>query len=78
MTTLLAAGADLEVRVLGKTPLHEAAFSGDAEVVTALLAAGADTAAQGPGRKLPIDYAEDNEKLRGTDAYWKLNDARYQ
>lgn len=28
--------------------------------------------------ELPVDYAEDNEKITGTDAYWKLNEARFQ
>ena len=28
-----------------------------------------------PGR-LPLDYAEDNKALKGTDAYWRLNEAR--
>ena len=49
-----------------------------AEFVTVLLEAGADPNARDSDGKLPFDYAEDNEQLKGTDAYWKLNDARFQ
>ena len=27
--------------------------------------------------KTALDYAQTNEKLKGTDAYWKLNEAQY-
>ncbi len=38
----VAEGADVNARHDGRTALHQAAFMGDAELVTALLAAGAD------------------------------------
>ena len=47
------------------------------EAVETLLARGADLAARDNDDKLPFDYARDNEKLQGTDAYWKLNEARF-
>ena len=78
VTALLEAGANLEARGEGQTPLHWAAMFGTGEAVTALLEAGADPNARDNDGKLPFDYAEDNEQLKGTDAYWKLNDARFQ
>ena len=46
--------------------------AGTAEVVMALLQAGADPAARDNDRELPFNHAEDNEQLKGTDAYRKL------
>ena len=54
-----------------------AALGGNAETVTALLEAGADPKARDNSDELPFDYARDNENLQGTDAYWKLNEARF-
>ena len=76
VTALLEAGADPNVRdVTGSTPLHHART---AEAVTALLEAGADPNARDADGKLPFDYAGDNEQIKGTAAYWRLNDARFQ
>ena len=78
VTVLTRAGADLEARAEGgNTPLHMAALGGNAKTVTALLEAGADPKARDNSDELPFDYARDNEKLQGTDAYWKLNEARF-
>ena len=80
MTALLQAGANPNTpdRLSGRTPLHSAARLRTAEVVTALLEAGADPTARDDERKLPFDLAEDNEQLKGTEAYRKLNRARFQ
>ena len=76
VTALLEAGANPNARDGGgNTPLH---FADTAEVVTALLKAGADPKARNSGGLLPVDYAEIKEQLKGTDAYWKLNEARFQ
>ena len=78
VTALLEAGANLETRdESGNTPLHLAALGGTAEAVMALLGAGADPKVRNNSDELPFDYARDNEKLQGTDAYWKLNEARF-
>ena len=79
VTALLEAGANLESSdKRGWTPLHLAAMFGTDEAMTALLEAGADPNARDNDGNLPFDYARDNEQLKGTDAYWKLNDARFQ
>ena len=39
---------------------------------------GADPNARDSDGKLPFDYARDNDQLKGTDAYWKLNDVQFQ
>ena len=51
---------------------------GTVEAVETLLAGGADLAARDNDDKLPFDYARDNEHLKGTDVYWKLNQARFE
>ena len=78
MVALLEAGANLEVQnESGNTPLHLAALGGTAEAVMALLGGGADPKVRNNSDELPFDYARDNEKLQGTDAYWKLNETRF-
>lgn len=47
------------------------------EVITTLLKAGADGKAKDSWGRTAFDHAQNNKKLKGTDAYWKLNDARY-
>ena len=76
---LLAAGADPMARTESgdETPLHWAAGNGSPAVVQALLAAGADAMMRTAMGRTPWDIAQDNEKLKGTDAYWRLNDARF-
>ena len=86
---LLAAGANTEARDEdGNTPLHVASeyvnefVSGDEDphagaAIEALLAAGADAAARNAAGKTPWDLAQENEALKGSDAYWRLNDARF-
>ena len=75
---LLAAGADVMVRdEHGLTPLHWAVRDGAAENIQALLAAGADAKAKDKDGETPWALAQENEKLKGTKAYWALNDAQY-
>ena len=79
VTALINTGADPNARSdNGTTPLHSAARGGTAETLTALISAGADVNTRDDDGKLAFDYAEDNDELRGTDAYRKLNDARFQ
>lgn len=83
------AGADLMVRnEQGNTPLHEASQSGyvnekgeknhSGDEIEALLDAGADPTARNGKGQTPRDLARDNEALKGSDAFWSLNDARFQ
>ena len=79
VTALLDAGADPNARnSTGAAPLHAAVVWGTAEVVTALLEAGADPNARDGTGRLAIDNASDNEYLKGTDAYRKLNPWRFR
>ena len=72
IAALTAAGAKLEAQTESAgTPLHLAALGGTAEAVMALLKAGADPKVRNNSDELPFDYARDNEKLQGTDAYWE-------
>ena len=75
----LDAGADLEARnKYGETPLMYAAQSNESpEVVQALLDAGADATGKNGEGKTALDLIQDNEALKGTKAYWRLNELRY-
>jgi len=60
----------------GMTPLMDAAMNNhNPEVITTLLKAGADAKAKDSAGKTAFDYAQNNEKLKGTDAYRKLQEA---
>lgn len=86
---LVEGGSDPNARAyLGKTPLHLATAMGNANhpaVIAALLASGANPNSRdrgvltvGGSSQTPWDYANDNESLKGTTAYWCLNDARWR
>ena len=82
---LLNAGASARARnISGEMPLHSAAelvsdFGGlhGGDAIEALLDAGANPAARNAAGETPWDLAEENEALKGSDAYWRLNDARF-
>ena len=67
---LLAAGA--WVNIPGFSPLHR--DTNTPAVIKVLLAAGADASARDQEGKTPWDYAQDNEALKGTDAWWRLRE----
>ena len=79
MQLLLAAGVDVMVMDgYRATPLHSASRGyGTSANIQVLLDAGADAKAKDEEGKTPWDYAQENEKLKGTKAYWALNDAQY-
>ena len=76
----LGAGADPNARgVLGLTPLHWAAeISQTPETVTALVNAGADPNARDGDRRTPFELIPEDSPLKGTDVYWRLNEARFR
>jgi hypothetical protein len=47
------------------------------DAIAALPDAGADPTAPNAAGQTPWDLAEENDVLRGSDAYWLLNDARF-
>ena len=76
----LSAGADPGARMEGGvTPLHVAAAKNDnPSMIKALIEAGAGVGARDDTGKVPFDYAKDNEALKGTEAYWLLNEGRFE
>lgn len=61
------------------TSLHKAAaFSETPEVVKALLDAGANPKARDSEGRIPVELIPSDSPLRGTDIYWRLNEARYR
>jgi ankyrin repeat protein len=79
VTALLKAGADIRARnARGETALILAAQKNtNPDVIVMLLRAGADAKIKNNDGKTAFDCAKDNDKLNGTDAHWKLNEALY-
>ena len=76
---LLDAGDDIKVRnEYGWTPLHLAIFNETSAIIELLLDRGANAKAQDKDGHTPFDHAKDNEQLKGTDVYWRLNAAQYR
>ena len=75
ISLLLKHGADPNTRdASGRTPLHVAAATNrDPDVVARLLDHDADTSLRDNEGKLPVDLAEENEALKGTDAFQRLH-----
>ena len=79
VTVLLEADADPDARgEMWTTPLHVAALHGTAGTVVVLLDAGADASARTIDGETPFELASRNGKLKGTDAYWRLNDELFK
>ena len=75
ISLLLKHGADPNTRdASGQTPLHVAAATNtNPAVVALLLNYGADTSLRDDADKFPVDLAEENEVLKGTDAFQRLH-----
>lgn len=79
IVALLQAGADTNARdENGVTPLHQAAEIRGPAVIAELLESGANPAACDQDGKFPFDYAKENAVLKGSEVYWRLNDARFE
>ena len=78
ITALLDAWADPNTRnEYGLTPLHDAARYGTAAAITLLLDAGAHPNARDKWGDTALDLITEDSPIYGTDAYWRLNDAKY-
>lgn len=78
ISILLNAGADINARdtLAGRTALMWAAVDNEnPEIIMALLKAGADATARDKDGKTALYYAGNKEKLQGTDALKKLEEA---
>ncbi len=77
---LLEGGANKNARdICGNTPLH---FAVDLEianpdVITVLLAYGADGTLRNQAKETPFDEAKRNGLLKNTDAYWELRESTW-
>jgi len=77
ITALLKAGAEIEAsdRTCFTPLMAAAADNQNPEVIMTLLKAGADAKAKDSVGETAFDYAQDNEKLKDTDALKKLEEA---
>ena len=79
LRALVDAGAHSSARDRsGRTALHQAAeFSPFPSIIEALLDAGADAKSKDHEGRTPYDVAVSNPQLKGSNAFWRLNDSRY-
>ena len=78
---LIDSGVDINAQNdFGWTAIFYAALNGTPATVSFLLDAGADASMKEKfgDKKTAWDFAQENEVLKGTDAYWALNDARFK
>ena len=77
---ILDVGADVEARDgHGWTPLHAAAEnSKTTEAVELLLNRGANAKVTTNDGTTPFHLAKENKHLKGTDVYWRINEAQYR
>ncbi len=81
ITTLLKKDANPNIRNdKGETPFHLIAKKESiylSEVIMNFLDAGGDVMARDESGKTPLDYALDNPYIKNTEAYWALQDIRW-
>ena len=77
---LLDAGANINDRDAdGSTALiYAAKYNDNPLVIHALLDANPDITIKDNDGKTTWYYMEENENLKGTDAYWRLNNRRFE
>ena len=75
---MLEAGADIDARYEdGRTPLHVAAIEGHSDIITTLLAAGANARLKANGGLTPLDMIEEDSPLYKSSIWWRLRDAQF-
>ena len=79
IATVVKLGAQVDARDKdGWTPLHRAArFNPNPKIVLTLLELGANPKARTDRGRTPWNLIQENDELKNTDAYWRLNDLRY-
>lgn len=77
ITVLLRAAVKLDDQDEdGRTPLmYAAGFNRNPKVIHALLKAGVNVKLKSIEGKTAFDYASENQKVKGTDVFWELNNA---
>jgi ankyrin repeat protein len=75
--TLLKAGADIEAKDMYSLTvlMHAAKLNRNPDVITTILNAGADGKMKDDEGKTAFDYGKGNEKLKGTEALRRLEEA---
>jgi len=58
--------------------MHAARHNRNPDLFDVLLDAGADSRAEDSYARAALNYIVRNEALKGTDAYWALNDRHFE